>query len=207
MERKIKKLQEELDLKSSLLEDYEAEMSKVEPKGDADKLARNIILQRKECTELKAKINSYQVYVKCLQERNSVILDEIMLKLDRSNQQPTESADEDDAGAVARSASAPASHAPSRTNSRNTSRRDSVKSECEFHSTGIQTDSGFCTSSERSSVDDVEMDTSPNEHAAYQQENMELRDKVARLTDLLREKEEEDKRTKVSCWKMFWIVG
>lgn len=203
MENKIKALQKELDLKSSLLEDYEAEMSKAEPKGDAEKLARNIIDQRRECAELKAKINSYQGYVKHLREKNTAILDEVMTKLDKANQQPTESVDEEDAGAMVwsakKAASAPASHSVSRTNSRDPSRRGSVKSECEVHSTGIQTDSGFCTSSERGSVDDVEMDISPSEHEIYQQEIKELKEKVAHLTDLLREKEEEDKRTKVNC--------
>ena len=204
MESLIKSLREELALKSSLLEEYEAEMSAMQPKSDADKLATNIILQRKECAELKSKIHSYEGYVKHLREKNSAIVDAIMTQLDKSNREPTESTDEEDKGAVARkTVSAPPSYPVSRASSGNGSRRDSLKSEYELCSTAIQTDSGFCTSSEKGSVDDVEMLPSLSEFGRFEEENKELKQKLLQLSDELQKRKEENKRAQVVALGLF----
>lgn len=205
MEAQIKALKEELDLKSSLLEDYEAEASKKDLKTDSDKLARSIIAQRKECAELKSKLRMYESYVKHMRERNSAILDSVLTNLDKSNRIPVESVDGEVSGAVAmtgrRAVSAPASQNVSRNNSRNGSRRDSLKnqSECELQSTGIQTDSGVsCASSARGSLDDVDMVAVMTEHEACQKEIKGLKDIKKMLSLQLQEKDSYENSMKVN---------
>ena len=210
MEGQIKALKEELALRSSLLEDYEAEMSKSRPKNDSDKLARSIIEQRKECTELKTKLRNYESYVKHLRERNTAILDSIMTDLDKSNRMPTESTDGEEIGAVGQStrktASAPTSQTVSRNNSRHGSRRESLKShlESELQSTGIRNDSGVsCTSSTRGSLEVAEIDLSHSEHELCQKEIKELKEIRKIMSQKLQEKESEEERMKVYHMNIF----
>ena len=171
----MKVLREEIDLKASLLEHYESLMSETQPKDDAETLARNIIEQRKECSELKSKLRSYENYVKHLRERNSAIMESIMTDLDKRNREPKESSDASDeqfkegeaSGGGLHNTSRGGSNATSRSTSANTSRatsrRESLRDmdaqtmECEFQTTGMQTDSGVsCTSSARGSIDDTD---------------------------------------------------
>lgn len=210
MEALIKSLQEELQLKSSLLEDYESEMRKENAKFDEDKLLECIQFHRKECFELKGKIRSYQSYVKHLRERNTAILDTIMTDLDRSNRGPIESSDEavDANGSAQKKAmSAPVSRNVSRNSSRNGSRRDSLRnqSENEMQSTGMQTDSGAsCASSAGGSLDDTEADNVYEGDENSRMEMKKLMDAMNLLTKKLHEKEAEEKIAKVrsSFFKM-----
>lgn len=172
----VKVLREEIDLKASLLEHYESLVSETQPKDDAETLARNIIEQRKECSELKSKLRSYENYVKHLRERNSAMMESFMTDFDKHNREPKESSDDSDeqskegeaSGNSLRNASRGGSNATSRSTSANTSRatsrRESLRDmdaqtmECEFQTTGMQTDSGVsCTSSARGSIDDTDI--------------------------------------------------
>jgi len=179
LEEKNKRLQEELDLKSSLLEDYEAEMSNSETKCGADTLARNIIQQRKENTELKSRINSYHGYVKQLREKSSLILDAVMIQLDKANRGPTESVDVEDTGKEKEHVST----ATSVPGSLNENRIISLKQDHASHSTGIQTDSGFYSVG---SVNNGDMDSLKVENELKNRQEM-----IEKLTHKLKETEKE----------------
>ena len=176
LEDKVRRLQGELDLKSSLLEDYEAEMSIREPKSDAETLARNIILLRKENTELKSQINAFRGYVKHLRENNSVILDAAMTQLDKANRGPTESGDVEDAGVETRHVST----ATSEPSSLNENRIVSLKPEYASHSIEIQTDSGCF------SVGSIDTDSLQAEN-----ELKNRQERIEKLTHKLKETEKE----------------
>ncbi len=211
MQEKIKALEEEIALKSSIISQYESCMSKSDP-AEVSEVNQGIIEQKKECADLKMKLRTYQNYIKHLRERNTAIMQSIMQDFEKRGKGPTESLDDDgiadlyDDGAASASSNAGsrnasregscnASREGSQNVSRVTSRRESLKdmdvqTDAYCQNAEAQTDSAVsCCSSKRESIDSIELQFRLNLHEECTKQIEDLRDVIKKRTDTIADHE------------------
>ncbi len=96
MQEKVRTLEEEIALKTSLINQYERSLQSVETPSASEEATRNIAEHKKECNELKMKLRTYQSYVKHLREKNTAIMHSIMQEFDKRGMKggPSESMDD-----------------------------------------------------------------------------------------------------------------
>lgn len=124
-------LEEEIATKSCAMDEYLQHTAT----NDTEKVAHDLIEQRKECSDLKTKLRSYNHYVRHLRERNTAIMNSIMDDMDKRCRGPQESVDDgfadisDESGtpAASKCSTCNNSREGSQNTSRTASRRVSLK--------------------------------------------------------------------------------